>query len=120
MKTLLRAAVTASALVIAGTAMAEPRTTTLAVGNVGCFSCVPIVNKVLSRATGVTQFAVVERFGAATATVSFDDEKVTPEALAQAITNAGFPAAVKGDKNATPTPSDTGSVGMLQRLFSWR
>jgi len=120
MRTLLRAAATASAFLIAGIAMAAPGTTTLEVKNVGCFTCVPLVKKVLSRTAGVSEFAVVERFGAATATVSFDDEKVTPEALAQAITNAGFPAAVKGDKNATPTPSDTGSVGMLQRLFSWR
>jgi len=120
MKTLLRAAVTASALLIAGTPMAAPRTATLEIGNVGCVTCVPIVNKVLSRATGVTQFAVVERFGAATATVTFDDEKVTAEALAQAITDAGFPATVKGGKNVMSTTSDADSVGVLQRLFSWR
>lgn len=120
MKTLLRAAVTASGLLIAAAAMAEPRTAELEISNVGCVTCVPIVSMVLSRASGISQFAVVERFRGATATVTFDDEKVTAEALAQAITNAGFPATVKGAQNATTTTSDTGGAGILKRLFSWR
>lgn len=122
MKTLLCAAVGAFALLFVGaTAVAAPRTTTLAVENVSCVACGPIVKKVLSRISGVSRFAVVEgSFGAATATVTFDDEKTTAEALAQAIANAGFPATVKGDKNATSTKSDAESVGMLKRLLWWR
>jgi len=96
MKTLFRIALTASALMLAGGAMAAPRTVTLEVENVSCVSCAPIVKKALSRVPGVSQVTVVEADGMATATVTFDDEKVTPEALTQATTNAGFPSTVKG------------------------
>lgn len=96
MKTLFRIALTASALMLAGGAMAAPRTVTLEVENVSCVSCAPIVKKALSRVPGVSQVTVIEADGMATATVTFDDEKVTPEALTQATTNAGFPSTVKG------------------------
>ncbi|MFC1457868.1 MULTISPECIES: cation transporter [Microvirga] len=96
MKTLFRIALTASALMLAGGAIAAPRTVTLEVENVSCVSCAPIVKKALSRVPGVSQVTVVEADGMATATVTFDDEKVTPEALTQATTNAGFPSTVKG------------------------
>lgn len=96
MKTLFRIALTASALMLAGGAMAAPRTVTLEVENVSCVSCAPIVKKALSRVPGVSQVTVVEADGMATATVTFDDEKVTPEVLTQATTNAGFPSTVKG------------------------
>ena len=96
MKTLFRIALTASALMLAGGAMAAPRTVTLEVENVSCVSCAPIVKKALSRVPGVSQVTVIEADGMATATVTFDDDKVTPEALTQATTNAGFPSTVKG------------------------
>ncbi|MBM1170109.1 cation transporter [Microvirga arabica] len=96
MKTLFRIALTASALMLAGGAMAAPRTVTLEVENVSCVSCAPIVKKALSRVPGVSQVTVIEADGMATATVTFDDEKVTPEALTKATTNAGFPSTVKG------------------------
>ncbi|MBD2746040.1 cation transporter [Microvirga sp. BT688] len=96
MKTLFRIALTASALMLAGGAIAAPRTVTLEVENVSCVSCAPIVKKALSRVPGVSQVTVIEADGMATATVTFDDEKVTPEALTQATTNAGFPSTVKG------------------------
>ena len=94
MKTLLGSAVTASILLIASAAIAAPRTAILQVDNVSCVSCAPIVKKVLSRMPGVTQVAVVERGGMATATVNFDDGMVTAEALAHATTNAGYPSTV--------------------------
>lgn len=95
MKTVLGAATTASILLIASAAIAAPRTVTLQVENVSCATCAPIVKKVLSRMPGVSQVAVVERGGTATATVNFDDSTVTAEALAQATTNAGYPSTVK-------------------------
>lgn len=97
MKTLFRIALTASALMLAGGAMAAPRTVTLEVENVSCVTCAPIVKRVLSRVPGVSQVAVVDHGGMATATVTFDDEKVTPEALTQATTNAGYPSTVVKD-----------------------
>ena len=100
MKTLFRTVVTLAALTLTGAAFAAPRTATLEVQNVTCVTCAPIVKKTLSRISGVSQVAIVERGGMATATVSFDDEKATAEALAQAVTNAGFPATVKDVKSA--------------------
>ncbi len=43
MKTLIRTAVTVAALTLAGGAYAAPRTATLAVENVSCVTCAPIV-----------------------------------------------------------------------------
>ena len=100
MKTLFGTTVTVAALTLAGGAFAAPRTAMLEVENVSCVTCAPIVKKTLSRISGVSQVVVFERGGMAMATVNFDDEKVTAEALAQATTNAGFPSTVKDVKNA--------------------
>jgi mercuric ion binding protein len=102
-KTLLRTFVAVAALALAADAVAAPRTATLEIVNVGCVSCAPIVKRTLSRMPGVSQVAIVERGGRATATVTFDDEKVTADALAQAATNAGFPSTVKDVKSAMNT-----------------
>lgn len=110
MKTLFRAAVTVAALALASGAYAAPRTATLEVENVSCVSCAPIVKKTLSRISGVTHVAVVERGGMATATVTFDDEKATAEALAQAVTKAGFPGTVKDVKSAAAPPPSTAAL----------
>lgn len=91
----IRAAVTASALLIAGGAMAAPRSVTLDVQNVTCATCAPIVRKTLSRLPGVGEVTMIERADGAIATVRFDDAKVTAEALVAAVTNAGYPATVK-------------------------
>ncbi|TDW25243.1 mercuric ion binding protein [Rhizobium azibense] len=94
MNTLLRTILIVSALV-SGRAVAGERTATLDVENVSCAVCAPIVKRTLSRMPGVRQVALVEQDGTATATVSFDDEQVTQEALAAAVTNAGFPTQVQ-------------------------
>lgn len=93
MSILLRALLTASCL-LAGHAVAGERTVTLAVENVSCVACGPIVKHTLSRIPGVNRVFLAEQDGTATATatVSFDDTQVTPEALTTAVTNAGFPA----------------------------
>ncbi len=115
MKTLLRTAVAAAALLLAaGGAMAAPRTATLQIDNVSCVACAPIVKRVLSRMPGVSQVAVVERAGMATATVTFEDATVTAEALAQATIRAGFPASVKEVKSAS-APATTGGITALAR-----
>nr|WP_015061091.1 cation transporter [Pseudomonas sp. K-62]BAM13927.1 mercuric transport protein [Pseudomonas sp. K-62] len=101
MRTLLRAAIVVSVLISAGGAFAAPRTATLEVQNVSCVTCAPIVKRTLARLAGVSQVAVVEHGGVATATVNFDDEKVTAEALSQATTNAGYPSSVKEIRNAS-------------------
>lgn len=108
MKTLLTAALTAFTLILGGTAFAAPRTATLEVENMSCVACAPIVKKTLSRIEGVKQVSVLERAGAASVTVLFDDEIVSPEALARATTNAGFPSSVKSVKSASSTPTGSG------------
>jgi mercuric ion binding protein len=91
----LRLAVILSVLITASdSAFADPRTVTLDIQNVSCAICAPIVKRTLSRVLGVSRVAVVEHDGTATATVTFDDAKVTPDALVTAATNAGYPAAV--------------------------
>ncbi len=95
MNKLFRTALAPAALLLAGAALAGERTVTLAVENVSCITCAPIVKRTLSRMPGVSRVVVADQAGAATATVSFDDERVTPEALTVAVTNAGFPAHVR-------------------------
>lgn len=80
----------------AGSALATERTIVLDVQNVGCITCVPIVERAIGSVAGVSSVEVVEEeLGLAVATVIYDDELVAPEALAQASTNAGYPAVVR-------------------------
>lgn len=101
MKTLHTVALAAFAFIVGGTAWAAPRTATLEVQNMSCVACAPIVKRTLTRMEGVQQVSVLERAGAASVTVLFDDEKVSAEALARATTNAGFRSRVKDVKNAS-------------------
>lgn len=95
MKHLFRTTLACCALVVGVTvATAAPRDVKLEVENVSCVSCAPIVKRTLARMPGVSQVAVIERGGMAIATVTFDDEKVTADALAGATTNAGYPSRV--------------------------
>lgn len=102
MRMLFRTAISATVLplLLAGPAVAAPRTATLEIKNASCVACAPIVKWSLSRVPGVKQVAVVERGGMATATVTFDDEKVTVDALVEATTNAGFPSSIRDVKSA--------------------
>lgn len=107
MTTSLSVAFTLSALLLASGAMAAPKTVALEIENVSCETCAPFVKKVLSRVSGVSQVAVIEQGGTATATVTFDDEKATADALAEATTKAGYPSRVKeaAASPAAPSPS---------------
>jgi periplasmic mercuric ion binding protein len=76
----------------AGAAVAAERTVTLDIENVGCATCAPILKRTLSRMPGVSRVVIAERAGSATTTVTFDDARVTPNALFVTTTNAGFPS----------------------------
>jgi periplasmic mercuric ion binding protein len=80
----------ATALASAVPASAAERTITLAVDNMTCELCPPIVKKSLAGVPGVAKADVsAERH---TATVVFDDQKTTLAALVAATTNAGYPS----------------------------
>lgn len=101
MNTTFRTAVAIATLALAGGAAAAQRTATLEVRNVSCASCAPIVKSALSRLPGVSSVSVTERDGMATASVTFDDAKVTAEGLTKATKDAGFPSTVKDVKAAS-------------------
>ena len=83
----------AALLLLAGSALAaEPRTVTLAVDHMTCAACPITVHKALSHVTGVAQATV--DLETHTATVTFDPAQTSAEALATAVTNAGYPAKV--------------------------
>lgn len=88
----LVAAALAFVLSAGAAAFAAEQTATLAVQNVTCISCAPIVKRTLARVPGVSRVAVSESSGTATATVTFDTARTDVAALVQATTNAGFPS----------------------------
>jgi mercuric transport protein len=85
----LLAAVALGTLAAAG----ELRTATLDVKGMTCAACPITVKRVLKRVPGVADAAVDLKTG--TAEVRFDPDQVQPDALAKAVTGAGFPAAVR-------------------------
>lgn len=88
----------AAALFAADAAQAAERTVRLDVSNVSCVTCVPIVRRTISRLPGVEAVAVTVTPGGkgqAVATVTYDDARVTPAAIALASTEAGYPARVQ-------------------------
>ena len=84
---------TVAVLFASGPAFAAIRTVTLAVENMTCVTCGPVVKKSLSRVSGVT--AVEVSAEAHTATVTYDDAKASTKALIAATTNAGYPSQVR-------------------------
>ena len=82
------AAVSAAAL--AAPASAAERTITLAVDNMTCALCPPIVQKSLARVSGVSEAKVSAE--TQRAVVTFDDAKANVAALVAATTNAGYPS----------------------------
>ena len=84
-----------SVLVLAGAVVATPafaaeRTVTFAVDNMTCASCPYIVKTSMAAVPGVSKVTV--SFAAKSATVIFDDAKATPDSIAAASMNAGYPA----------------------------
>jgi mercuric ion binding protein len=70
----------------------EPRTVALGVEHMSCAACPITVRKALSHVSGVSAATVDMK--AHTATITFDPTRTTPDALARAVTDAGFPAKV--------------------------
>ncbi|MDE1933560.1 cation transporter [Bradyrhizobium sp.] len=79
-----------NSLVAAPAAFAGERTVTFAVDNMTCSSCPYIVKNSMAAVPGVAKVDV--SFKAKSATVTFDDAKTNPDAIAAASMNAGYPA----------------------------
>ena len=90
MKKSLGAFALIASVMTASTAFAGERTITFAVDNMTYASCPYIVKSSMEGVPGVAKVAV--SFRAKTATVSFDDAKTNPDAIATASMNAGYPA----------------------------
>lgn len=69
-----------------------PQSVTLAVENMTCRACPITVRKSLQKVPGVTDVRV--DFDRRTATVTFDPQRTSVEALQRATTNAGYPSTV--------------------------
>jgi mercuric ion binding protein len=80
-------------LLVAPAALAAEKSVTLAVENMTCVACPHIVKGSLAAVPGVVR--VVISFENKTATVTYDDAKVTVPVLISATTNAGYPSAPK-------------------------
>jgi mercuric ion binding protein len=76
------------------TVQAATRTTTFTVQNMTCALCPVTVKRAMEGVKGVKSVSV--DFDAKTATVVYDPSVATPDAIAAASTNAGYPASVKG------------------------
>ena len=92
MKLLIQTATVVVAVSAAPLAQAAERTVTLAVKNMSCVTCSPIVQKSLSRVPGVLRVQVSQKAGAAT--VVYDDARAHLAALTAATTKAGFPSQI--------------------------
>ena len=66
---------------------------TLDVKGMTCATCPVTVKAVLKKQAGVTDVKVDLKKG--TADIAFDSSKVTPEKLAEVVTEAGFPSAAR-------------------------
>jgi mercuric ion binding protein len=78
-------------------AHAAEKTVVLDVENATCALCAPIVNRTLSRVSGVksVQVAEADANSDALATVTFDDATADVAMLIAATTSAGYPAHLK-------------------------
>jgi mercuric ion binding protein len=92
MRNALRVLAAAATVLVAGSAAATERTVTLAVDNMTCETCPPIVRKSLVRVAGVAKADVSAE--SHTATVVFDDAVASVDALVAATTKAGYPSRV--------------------------
>jgi len=82
-----------SLLVAVGALAGGARTATLEVNNMDCAVCPITVRKALENVPGVA--ATTVDFKTKRAVVAFDPAKTTPQALAKATADAGFPSSVK-------------------------
>lgn len=80
-------------IVAVGTSAGGSRTATLEVSNMDCAVCPITVRKALENVPGVATASV--DFKTKRAVVAFDPAKTSPEGLAKATADAGFPSSVK-------------------------
>ena len=71
-------------------ALAGERTVTLALEKMTCALCPITVTKAIKRVEGVTQVTV--DYDTKRAIVQYDDDKTAWQTIAEASTNAGYPA----------------------------
>lgn len=90
MKTYLSIAFAAVVMLFSHYALANPRTITLAISNMTCTACPYIIKQSIAAVNGVEN--VMVSFEQKTATVTFDDSKTNDAAVAEASTQAGYPA----------------------------
>ena len=84
-----------AAVMWAGTVLsATPKKVVLDVENMKCPACSITIEKALERVPGVTDKRVDAK--TATVTVTFDPDRTSTPVVARAITDAGFPAKVRG------------------------
>jgi len=89
--TRIAASVSVAAMVLASAvASAAELAVTLAVDNMYCDACPYIVKQSLAKIPGVEKVAV--SYEQKTATVTYDDQKTTLDALTSATTEAGYPS----------------------------
>jgi len=82
----------AGAETVVAKAKTDQQTLTFAIDKMTCAMCPITVRKAMEKVEGVGE--VKTDFEAKTATVTFDATIATPEAIAAASTNAGYPAHV--------------------------
>jgi mercuric ion binding protein len=92
MKKLLSALALAGVVSAAPAAFAAERTVTFLVEDMYCAACPYIVQTSMAAVPGVSKVTV--SFEDQSATVTFDDEKTDPDAIAAASMSAGYPAQV--------------------------
>jgi len=81
-------------LVLSTTALAgEPKLAVLDVPSMFCSLCPVTVTRALMRVPGVLEAKA--DLATKSAEAKYDPDKVSPDALAKAVSNAGFPATVK-------------------------
>ncbi|MBI2753742.1 MAG: cation transporter [Betaproteobacteria bacterium] len=84
----------ASLLAVAfSTAAAEPARVVLDVPSMDCSLCPISVKKALDRIPGVLEANA--DLATKTAVAKYDPDQVSPETLAKAVTNAGYPATIR-------------------------
>ena len=91
-------AITTSSVVaetVVAKAKTDQQTLTFAIDKMTCAGCPITVRKAMEKVSGVEKVKV--DFEAKTATVTFDPASATPEAIAAASTNAGYPAHVTSE-----------------------
>jgi mercuric ion binding protein len=74
-------------------AAGEPKRLVLEVPSMNCALCPLTVRKALERLPGVIEARAT--YAPKRAEVTYDPDKVTPEALAKAVSDAGYPARIR-------------------------